>query len=81
MTLKGIIQTPEEEDEYYRNRGPIPPFQNEYGCIQDVVGYAALFEGKNPPYKKRWRHVDPKNIFPQILIGSKNIKKIICLQQ
>ncbi|XP_028402985.1 voltage-dependent calcium channel subunit alpha-2/delta-1-like isoform X1 [Dendronephthya gigantea] len=44
VTLKGIIQTPEEEDEYYRNRGPIPPFQNEYGCIQDVVGYAALFE-------------------------------------
>lgn len=47
MTLKGIIQTPEEEDEYYRNRGPIPPFQNEYGCIQDVVGYGALIEGKN----------------------------------
>jgi hypothetical protein len=47
VTLKGIIQTPEEEDEYYRNRGPIPPFQNEYGCIQDVVGYTALFEGRN----------------------------------
>ena len=30
----------------------------------------------NPPYKKRWRHVDLKNIFPQILIGCKNIKTI-----
>lgn len=45
VTLKGIIQTPEEEDEYYRNKGPIPPFQNEYGCIQDVIGYnATLFQ-------------------------------------
>ena len=30
----------------------------------------------NPLYKKRWRHVDLKNIFPQILIGCKNIKTI-----
>ena len=30
----------------------------------------------NPPYKKRWRHVDLKKIFPQILIGCKNIKTI-----
>ena len=46
MTLKGIIQTPEQEDDYYRNKGPIPPFQNEYGCIQDVIGYnATLLQG------------------------------------
>lgn len=41
VTLKGIIQTPEQEDEYYRNKGPIPPFQNEYGCVQDVIEYNA----------------------------------------
>ena len=39
MTLEGIVRTPEQEDDYYKNRGPIPPFRNEYGCIQDVVGY------------------------------------------
>ena len=41
MTLEGIVKTPEEEDDYYKNRGPIPPFRNEYGCIQDVVGYTS----------------------------------------
>ena len=35
-----------------------------------------LFDLVNPPYKKRWRYVDLKNIFPQILIGCKNIKTI-----
>lgn len=41
MTLEGIVRTPEQEDDYYKNRGPIPPFRNEYGCIQDVVGYTS----------------------------------------
>ena len=41
MTLKGLLKTPEQEDDYYRNRGPIPPFRNEFGCIQDVVGYTS----------------------------------------
>lgn len=41
MTLEGIVKTPEQEDDYYKNRGPIPPFRNEYGCIQDVVGYTS----------------------------------------
>jgi len=35
------VKTPEQEDDYYKNRGPIPPFRNEYGCIQDVVGYTS----------------------------------------
>lgn len=35
------MKTPEQEDDYYKNRGPIPPFRNEYGCIQDVVGYTS----------------------------------------
>lgn len=39
VTLEGIVRTPEQEDDYYKNRGPVPPFRNEYGCIQDVVGY------------------------------------------
>ncbi|XP_078356540.1 uncharacterized protein LOC144641397, partial [Oculina patagonica] len=41
VTLEGIVKTPEQEDDYYKNRGPIPPFRNEYGCIQDVVGYTS----------------------------------------
>ena len=41
MSLEGIVKTPEQEDDYYKNRGPIPPFRNEYGCIQDVVGYTS----------------------------------------
>ncbi|KAJ7333705.1 hypothetical protein OS493_015788 [Desmophyllum pertusum] len=41
VTLEGIVRTPEQEDDYYKNRGPIPPFRNEYGCIQDVVGYTS----------------------------------------
>lgn len=39
--MEGIVRTPEQEDDYYKNRGPIPPFRNEYGCIQDVVGYTS----------------------------------------
>nr|QJU69482.1 cacna2d1 [Nematostella vectensis] len=41
VTLEGLLKTPEQEDDYYKNKGPIPPFRNEYGCIQDVVGYSA----------------------------------------
>ena len=39
MTLEGLPKNPEEMDNYYKNRGPIPKFSNEFGCIQDVVGY------------------------------------------
>ncbi|XP_031549203.1 uncharacterized protein LOC116286765 [Actinia tenebrosa] len=41
VTLDGLIKTPEQEDDYYKNKGPIPPFRNEFGCIQDVVGYSS----------------------------------------
>lgn len=40
MTLDGIPKNPEEQDDYIRNKGPIPKFNNEFGCIQDVVGYS-----------------------------------------
>ena len=41
VTLKGIAKTPEELDDYYKNKGPIPSFSSKFGCIQDVVGYQA----------------------------------------
>ena len=40
VTLEGLPKNPEELDNYYKNRGPIPKFSNEFGCIQDVVGYS-----------------------------------------
>ena len=39
ITLKGIPTNPEELDNKYKNKGPIPQFMNEYGCIQDQVRY------------------------------------------
>ena len=39
VTLEGIPQNPEQKDDYLKNKGPIPKFNNEFGCIQDVVGY------------------------------------------
>ena len=39
VTLKGIPANPEELDNKYKNKGPIPQFINEYGCIQDQVRY------------------------------------------
>jgi voltage-dependent calcium channel alpha-2/delta-3 len=39
VTMKGIPVNPEDQDNYYKNRGPITSFQNEYGCIQDAVRY------------------------------------------
>lgn len=39
VTLKGIPSNPEELDNKYKNKGPIPQFTNEYGCIQDQVRY------------------------------------------
>ncbi|XP_030839369.1 voltage-dependent calcium channel subunit alpha-2/delta-3-like [Strongylocentrotus purpuratus] len=41
VSLDGIPKTPEDLDDFYRNRGPIPSFSNSGGCIQDVVGYQA----------------------------------------
>ncbi|XP_052774120.1 voltage-dependent calcium channel subunit alpha-2/delta-3-like isoform X2 [Mya arenaria] len=40
VTLEGIPKNPEEQDDYIRNKGPIPKFNSEFGCIQDVVGYS-----------------------------------------
>ena len=41
VTLSGIPMIPEEQDDYYKFKGPIPAFSNSYGCIQDVVHYVA----------------------------------------
>ena len=41
MTLEGIPKNPEQKDDYYKNKGPIPKFSNEFGCITDVVAYVA----------------------------------------
>ncbi|GFR88739.1 voltage-dependent calcium channel subunit alpha-2/delta-2-like, partial [Elysia marginata] len=41
VTLEGLPQKPEDHDDYYRNRGKIPKFHNDFGCIQDVVSYSA----------------------------------------
>ncbi|KAK2155924.1 hypothetical protein LSH36_227g06072 [Paralvinella palmiformis] len=41
VTLEGIPKNPEELDDYYKNKGPIPKFDNEFGCITDVVKYRA----------------------------------------
>ena len=41
VTLDGIPKNPEELDNYYKNKGPIPKFSNEFGCITDVVKYVA----------------------------------------
>ena len=38
--MKGIPTNPEELDDYYKNKGPIPAFNNEFGCIQDVVAFS-----------------------------------------
>ncbi|XP_074641618.1 voltage-dependent calcium channel subunit alpha-2/delta-2-like [Tubulanus polymorphus] len=43
VTLIGIPTNPEALDDYYKDKGPIPKFSNEYGCIQDVVGYEANY--------------------------------------
>ncbi|CAI9736897.1 Hypothetical predicted protein [Octopus vulgaris] len=42
VTLEGIPKKPEELDDYYKTRGPIPQFHSEFGCIQDVVGFKAI---------------------------------------
>jgi hypothetical protein len=34
-------QKPEDYDDYQKNRGPIPKFYNDFGCIQDVVSFKA----------------------------------------
>ena len=32
---------PEDHDDYQKNRGPITKFHSDFGCIQDVVSFAA----------------------------------------
>ena len=39
VTLEGVPKNPEELDNYYKNKGPIPKFGNDFGCITDVVAY------------------------------------------
>ncbi|XP_069125986.1 LOW QUALITY PROTEIN: voltage-dependent calcium channel subunit alpha-2/delta-2-like [Argopecten irradians] len=41
VTLAGIPKNPEEKDDYTKNKGPIPKFNSEFGCIQDLVGFKA----------------------------------------
>ncbi|XP_005108179.1 voltage-dependent calcium channel subunit alpha-2/delta-2 [Aplysia californica] len=41
LTLEGQPQKPEDTDDYYKNRGPIPKFHSDFGCIQDVVSFRA----------------------------------------
>lgn len=48
VTLEGIPINPEDQDNYYKNRGPIPSFQNEYGCIQDAVRYSVNASALGP---------------------------------
>lgn len=48
VTLTGIPKTPEEEDNYYKTRGPIPSFSNSFGCIQDVVSFTANINQLGP---------------------------------
>ncbi|KAJ8306163.1 hypothetical protein KUTeg_016708 [Tegillarca granosa] len=45
VTLDGIPKNPEEKDEYYKNKGPIPKFHSEFGCIQDVVSPTGMITG------------------------------------
>ena len=40
MTLKGLPKNPEEQDNYYKEKGPIPKFSNDFGCIQDLVSFS-----------------------------------------
>lgn len=39
VTLYGLPQNPEDTDDYYKKRGKIPKFHNDFGCIQNVVSY------------------------------------------
>lgn len=40
VTLEGLPTNPQEQDNYLKTRGPIPKFSNDFGCIQDVVGFS-----------------------------------------
>lgn len=39
--MEGIPKNPAEKDDYFKNKGPIPQFSSEFGCIQDVVSFSA----------------------------------------
>ncbi|BFY99384.1 hypothetical protein BsWGS_02424 [Bradybaena similaris] len=39
VTLDGLPQNPEQKDDYYKERGKIPKFHNDFGCIQNGVKY------------------------------------------
>ena len=41
VSLEGIVRTAEEEDDYLQQRGPLQRFQNQFGCVQDIVRYRA----------------------------------------
>lgn len=36
----GIPKNPGEVDDWYKNKGPIPDFSNDFGCITDDVSYS-----------------------------------------
>ncbi|XP_013386854.1 voltage-dependent calcium channel subunit alpha-2/delta-2 [Lingula anatina] len=50
VTLEGTPTNPEEQDNYYKNKGPIPKFSNTYGCIQDVVSFEANSSALGPSH-------------------------------
>ena len=37
---EGVIRTAEEEDNYLQQRGPLRRFQNQFGCVQDIIRYS-----------------------------------------
>ena len=41
VSPEGIVRTAEEEDNYLEQRGPLRKFQNQIGCVQDIVRYRA----------------------------------------
>ena len=41
LSSEGIVRTAEEEDNYLEQRGPLRMFQNEVGCVQDIIRYQA----------------------------------------
>jgi len=41
VSNEGIVRTAEEEDNYLEMRGPLRKYQNQIGCVQDIVRYRA----------------------------------------
>lgn len=62
---EGIVRTAEEEDSYLEQRGPLRKFQNQIGCVQDIVRYrtnpAAIPSGSDVISGKNY-HMDKVDI-------------------